>query len=261
VQNVNTQELRKLLLDEGAVLDAGYQPQVKIVWTPEHPRTGEPVQFHIEKGALKDPLKLVSWDFTGDGQVTAQGEQAAHAFPMDKEQTVSTVVEDQAGRRRLVTSNVSVGLAFERDVTMDDFDAALFGRWDGTFPEYLPGPPLRYSDIFLGPGIQRDVIRNGKKAPARARFQPTIPITGRYKVCLGFRPSKRQATNVPVTIRSADGAKRFAVDERAETTPFNFTPLGEFRFKAGDSGFVEITNGGTDGYVVIDAVRWIWLGE
>jgi NADPH-dependent 2,4-dienoyl-CoA reductase/sulfur reductase-like enzyme len=50
-------------------------------------------------------------------------------------------------------------------------------------------------------------------------------------------------------------------DERTETTPFNFTPLGEFRFKAGESGYVEITNGNTDGYVVVDGVRWIWLGE
>ena len=51
------------------------------------------------------------------------------------------------------------------------------------------------------------------------------------------------------------------VNEREETTPFNFTPIGEFSFKAGDSGFVEITNGNTDGRVVIDGVRWVWSGE
>ena len=29
----------------------------------------------------------------------------------------------------------------------------------------------------------------------------------------------------------------------------------------GDSSFVEITNASTDGRVVIDGVRWVWLGE
>jgi hypothetical protein len=261
VQNVDAQKLRALLLQEGAILDAGYQPQAKIAWKPERPHPGEPVEFRIETGAIKDPLTHISWDFAGDGKVAAEGETASHTFTMEKIHSVGAVVEDQAGRRRLLTASVPVGAAISRDVTVDDFDAALFGRWDGTFPDYLPGPALRYSDIFLGPGIQRDVIRNGKKAPARARFQPVLPVTGRYEVCLGFRPSKRQATNVPVTIRGADGAKKIFADERTETTPFNFTPLGEFRFKAGDSGYVEITNGSTDGYVVVDGVRWIWLGE
>jgi hypothetical protein len=250
VQKVDTDKLRQMLLEQGMVLDAGYQPPAHITWTPARPHPGEAVQF-----------KVISWDFTGNGHVDAQSEQAAHTFTMEKVHSVCAVVEDQIGRRRLFTVDVPVGTAPVRDVTMDDFDAQLFGRWDGTFPDYLPGPTLRYADIFLGPGIQRDVVRNGKKAPARARFQPVLPATGRYEVCLGFRPSKRQATNVPITIRCAEGAKRITADERTETTPFNFTPLGEFRFKAGDSGYVELTNAGTDGYVVVDAVRWIWLGE
>jgi hypothetical protein len=34
-------------------------------------------------------------------------------------------------------------------------------------------------------------------------------------------------------------------------------PVGEFRFEAGQAGRVEITNAGTDGFVVIDAVQWV----
>jgi len=38
--------------------------------------------------------------------------------------------------------------------------------------------------------------------------------------------------------------------------------LGEYRFKAGDAGFVEIRNGDAlDGRVAVDGVRWVWLGE
>ena len=105
------------------------------------------------------------------------------------------------------------------------------------------------------------MIVRGKVAPARARFQPSLSQAGRYLVCLGFRPSKSQATNTPVTIRHAGGTAKLTVDQRKESTPFNFVPIGEFKFKAGDGGFVEITNQQTDGRVAIDGVRWIWLGE
>ena len=112
--------------------------------------------------------------------------------------------------------------------------------------------PLRYSDVFHGPGIHRDQVVRGKVARARARFQPTLPRAGRYLVCLGFRPAKSQATNTPITIRHAGGTAKLTVDQRKETTPFNFVPLGEFTCKAGDSGFLEVSNSSTDGRVAID---------
>ena len=34
-------------------------------------------------------------------------------------------------------------------------------------------------------------------------------------------------------------------------------PVGTFRFEKGKAGYVEISNTGTDGYVVIDAVQWV----
>jgi hypothetical protein len=261
VQDVDATRLRETLLKEGAVLDAGYQPQVKIFVTPAHPRPGERTVLKIVPGTLKDPLKQIVWDFVGSGKVSAEGERVVHAFELDKGYHVSALVTDTAGRRRLLSVEVPVGSAAARDVTMDDFEGELFGRWDGTLPDSIAGLPLRYSDVFTGPGIQRDVTRNGKKAPARARFQPNLPRAGRYQVCLGFRPSKSQATNVPVTVRHAGGTAKLSVDERTETTPFNFTPIGEFKFRAGDSALVEITNGNTDGRVALDGVRWIWLGE
>jgi hypothetical protein len=261
VQKVDVAALRKLLRDQAAILDAGYQPQVSIFWTPKHPKLEEKVIFKVTEGALLEPITSVAWDFEGGGKVGSTEARAVHAFTQEKTYTVSLVVKDKAGRKRLLTADVPVGAASDKDVTMDDFEADLFGRWNGTLPDMLPGTPLRYSDILTGPGIQCDEVRNGKTAPARARFTPDIPRTGRYLLCLGFRPSPRHATNVPVTIHCADGTKRLTVDERTETTPFNFSPIGEFRFKAGNSGYLEITNGNTDGRVVIDGARWIWLGE
>jgi hypothetical protein len=262
VQKVNAGKLRELLIAQGAVLDAGYQPQARISVTPPHPRPGERAILKVIPGpGLKSPLVQYSWDCEGMGRLDGTGERYVHTFALEKTYGVSALVTDEAGRRRLLTAEVPVGRAIARDVTLDDFDAETFGRWDGTLPEYLPGLPLRYSDVFLGPGIHRDVTRKGKKAPARVRFQPDLARSGRYQVCLGFRPARHQATNVPVTIRHATGTAKLIADQRTEKTPFNFTALGEFAFKAGDGGFVEISNGDTNGRVVVDGVRWVWLGE
>ena len=261
VQNVDVMKLRELLLKEGAVLDAGYQVPVKITFSPAHPRPGETVVFQAVAGPLKDPIARTDWDFEGNGKASAQGERAEYAFKLDKVYSVSVVVQDKAGRRRWARAEVPVGTAAVRDITMDDFEAEAFGRWEGVYPENTPGLELRSSDIFFGPGVHRDVVRDGKKIAARIRFQPTVPSAGRYQVCLGFRPSKKQATNVPVLIKHAGGNSKVFMDERSEVTPFAMVPMGEYRFKAGNAGLVEITNGNTDGQVVVDSVRWVWVGE
>lgn len=260
VQQVNVKALRELLKAEGAILDAGYQPPVRIAFTPAHPAPGEAVKFTAVSGDLKDPLVTLSWDFGGAGQVAAIGPAAEHRFTLNKVYRVALVVEDKAGRRRLVETSVPVGAAVPSDLTIDEFDAELFGRWDGAYPQMIVAGK-RLPDVFIGPGTHYDVVREGKKVAARARFTPDIPRAGRYQVCLGFRPAKNQASNVPVIIRHAKGTHRLAVDQRASDSPFVWKALGEFSFNAGESGFVEISNGATDGRVALDGVRWLWLGE
>ena len=72
VQKVDTAALRKLLQSEGAVVDAGYHPAVRIAWSPKHPKVGEKVQFRVKSSDLKDPLATVWWDFDGTGKVGAR---------------------------------------------------------------------------------------------------------------------------------------------------------------------------------------------
>jgi hypothetical protein len=262
VQKLDAKKLRELLTQQGAVLDAGYQPQLKLTWTPAHPKPGDKVIFKaIPTSHNKDALKQIQWNFSGNGTVAADGERVVHVFEREKIHNVSLLVTDAAGRRRLLTAPVPVGIAEPLDVTMDDFDADLAGRWNGTFPDYIAGLPLRYSDVFHGPGIHRDQVVRGKVSPARAHFQPSLPRAGRYQVCLAFRPSKTQAINTPVIIKHADGTSKLIVDQRQETTSFIWVPLGEFNFKAGDSSFLELRNAGTDGRIAVDGARWIWLGE
>ena len=261
VQDVSVTKLRGNLIEQGAVLDAGYQPQVKIAWTPAHPAMGELVRFHVASAELKDPIKQVWWDLTGDGTIASRSQSFEHRFTTDKLHTVSLVVEDRVGRRRLISAEIPVGSAAGRDVTMDEFDADLSGKWTGTYPEIALEQGKRIPDIHFGPGIHRDVVVRSQKAPVRAVFKADLPKPGRYKVCLGFRPSKSQATNLPVAITQAGTVSRQVVDQTVGEGPFNFTPLGEFRSSGGADLPVEITNDKTDGLIAIDAVRWVWMGD
>lgn len=261
VQAVDPASLQKLLSGKGAVLNAGYQPPVEISWSPAHPRPGEAVKFAVKSGELKTPLKHIWWDFTGSGAVTAQGQEAEHRFDLEKFHTISLLVEDEAGGRKLVSTSIPIGAASGKDLTIDEFDAEMTGRWTGTYPELILAAGQRVPDIHYGPGIHRDAIIRGEKSAVRASFKPDHLKPGRYQLCIGFRPLKTQATNTPVTVTHADGMKKITIDQRNESTPFNFIPIGEFSFSGSSDQGVEITNSGTDGLIAVDGVRWIWLGD
>jgi hypothetical protein len=269
VQDVDVQALRGLLREEGAILDAGYMPQVSIAFAPAHPKPGEVVTFRATRGPLlKEPLTKLAWDFEGAGRVGAEGDEARFSFSLEKRYTVSLVVTDEAGRRRLVTADVPVGAARAdaADVTVDEFDAEMVGRWEAAYLE-LPlnakGVATRITpDVFFGPGAHFSGPRGGGPGgPVRATFKTTLPRAGRYEIAVASRPSPKMATNVPVLVRHADGDARVSLDQRNTLSPFPFTSVGTFRFAAGNGAFVELTNAGADGRITADAVRWIWVGE
>jgi hypothetical protein len=269
VQDVNVPALRALLRDQGMILDAGYMPPVKIEFTPAHPKAGQQVTFKAVRGELKSPLAKLSWDFEGTGHLGAEGETATYSFSLEKPYTVSLVVQDEVGRRRMVSVTVPVGAAMSEraDVTVDEFDGELTGQWEAAYPEL----PLRTRDnaavitpdIFVGPCVHFSGPRGGgRDGPVRATFRPMLPQSGRYEVCIAFRPSAKLATNVPVTIRHARGEERLTLDQRHAATPFVFTSVGEFHFEAGRAATsVELTNANADGRVAADAVRFVWRGE
>jgi hypothetical protein len=210
---------------------------------------------------MKDPVAEVWWDFEGDGRTLARGPKPAFEFQLEKIYSVCVVAQDKAGRRRLVSVDVPVGRALGRDLTMDDFEAALSGGWAASYPQMVLGNGARTPDVFFGPGCHYDTARRGVKMSATARFQPEFPRAGRYRVCLGFRPDPGQTTRLPVLIKHAKGNERMVVNQRDEPSPFTFHALGEFTFKGGAAGFLELTNSETDGRVAVDGVRWLWLGE
>jgi hypothetical protein len=75
-------------------------------------------------------------------------------------------------------------------------------------------------------------------------------------VRFAYTTAPNRATNVPVSVKHANGENSITVNER-QTPAIDkaFVSLGTFRFTADQPAVVTVTNLGTDGYVVVDAVQ------
>ena len=83
-----------------------------------------------------------------------------------------------------------------------------------------------------------------------------MPKSGRYEVRYAYTMAPNRATNVPVTVVSADGAKTVSVNEkRLPDFDKAFVSLGILRFTAEEPVIVNVGTDKTDGYVVADAIQ------
>lgn len=107
---------------------------------------------------------------------------------------------------------------------------------------------------FVGAGYQHD--GNEEKGAKKLRFEVALPKPGSYDVRLAYTPNPNRATNVPVSIEHAGGTATVAVNQRkAPDVEKVFVSLGVHAF--GAKAVVEISNAGTDGYVVVDALQFV----
>ncbi|MCA1963877.1 MAG: FAD-dependent oxidoreductase [Prosthecobacter sp.] len=107
--------------------------------------------------------------------------------------------------------------------------------------------------------IERGYRHDGDtlKGEQKARFIPDLPKAGRYSVAISYGALGNRANNVPVTIHHAEGETQVIVNQKQKPEgKYNLHPLGTFRFEAGKAGWVLITNEGTSGHVIIDAVQF-----
>ncbi|QDT07527.1 Xanthan lyase precursor [Rubripirellula lacrimiformis] len=128
---------------------------------------------------------------------------------------------------------------------VDDMNAKFSGLWN----QSMANQP------FVDIGYHHN--RAEPDADASATFTAKL-AAGRYRVQLAYPVNSNRATNVPVTIKHADGETKVVVNQRtAPTVDRLFVDLGQYTFGAGGDASVRVQTAGTDGYVVVDAVRWL----
>lgn len=135
-------------------------------------------------------------------------------------------------------------------VVVDDISAKQVGAWKSS----------NFSRPFVGEGYLHD--ENVGKGEKTLTLTAKLPTPGLYEVRLAYTTGANRATNVPVTVFSAEGEKTVVIDERRDP-PIDgaFVSLGTFRFEKDGQSFVLVSNEATDGHVVLDAVQFLPLDE
>lgn len=131
-------------------------------------------------------------------------------------------------------------------IVVDDTQAKKVGEWKSS----------KFSGVYVGDGYIHDL--DAGKGEKTLTFQPEIPQTGKYEVRLAYSPGTNRAREVPVTIFSADGEKTLHVNQQEKPEIDGlFHSLGQYRFERSGQGYVIISNEGTKGHVIADAVVFI----
>lgn len=134
-----------------------------------------------------------------------------------------------------------------KGIVLDNGDAELTGPWK--------------SSSSFGGYVERGYLHDGdtEKGKLQAVFQPEIIQSGQYEVRLYYIASGNRASNVPVTIQSADQTSDIVVNQRKSANQNGYITLGRFRFDAGRKAMITISNAGTNGHVIVDAIQLIQL--
>ena len=209
---------------------------------------------HIAYGSIRmEPVFMV----LGQSAATA----AAHAI--DENAAVQEVDYAKLRERLLADRQVLRWTGPKRSGPPEGLDAAkLPGVVIDDDQAVLQGFAVGGSTVapFVGAGYRHD--GNQDKGQQVARFPIQVDKSGKYEVRIGYSANPNRASNVPVTVHHADGKTNVLLNQKKPATIDNlFQPLGQFQFTTSVKYSVEISNAGTDGYVIVDSVQLVPVDE
>ena len=180
--------------------------------------------------------------------VLAREEAALAALKRDVEDArrrIATLAASSTAGRE-VTGDQTLAAANIPGIVVDDSQAKKVGQWQMS----------QHTKPFVGAGYIHD--QDAGKGEKTVTFVPELPSDGRYEVRLAYTPGANRAADVPVTVFSADGEKTLHVDmQQHPKLDDRFVSLGEYRCEVAGQSFVLVTNEGTHGHVVVDAVQFL----
>lgn len=192
--------------------------------------------------------------------ILGQSAATVAALAIDKQMAVQDVPYDLLRERLLADGQVlehsSEGKLGETNeplrpqdlpgVVVDDEDAELTGTWTVSHS----------SQGFVGSGYRHDgAAKDGK---ASAIYKSKLSSSGRYEILLSYTPNPNRSSKVKVDIKTTRGIRTIMINQRKDPPiEKRFISLGLFDLTAEESSEVHISNEGSDGYVVIDAVQWL----
>ncbi len=135
-------------------------------------------------------------------------------------------------------------------LVVDDTEAEKIGHWKHSV----------HTRSYVGEGYLHD--ENEGKGLKTLSFVARVPKRGRYEVRIAWAASSDRETSVPIMISSADGDFPLRLDQsQAPSIEGRFATLGQYNFESNGANFVLISNEGTTGVVVADAVQFLPVEE
>lgn len=129
-------------------------------------------------------------------------------------------------------------------IVLDDAQAELKGPWSRS-SSFKP---------HIGTGYLHDDRRGDGQSTAVFRFK--APKTGRYDLRMAYSAHETRATKVPVSIQSGDRSMTLEVDQ---TQPLPkgeaFRSIGHVELVQGTETTITLSNTGTEGFVILDAMQ------
>jgi hypothetical protein len=200
---------------------------------------------HIAYGSIRmEPVFMV----------LGQSAAAAACISLDASSTVQAVNYDQLKAKLLkekqvleLTPKAASASGIEakslQGTVVDDAAAKRVGEWsEGTVTKgYIGQSYLHDADTDKG---AKQVI-----------FTIPVATKGIFTVEIAYTALNNRATNVPVKIATSEGPRTVVLNQQAPTTHEGFFPVGKFSFSPSQPATVTISNEGTDGHVIVDAVR------
>jgi hypothetical protein len=130
-------------------------------------------------------------------------------------------------------------------VVVDDTEARFSGGWTESVS----------SKTYVGSGYRHD---GNDRGSARSATFEAKPSAGTCEVRLAYPPNDNRSSKVAVTVRHAGGEAKLTIDQRKKPAIDGlFHSLGTYQFAAGQPATVTVSNEGSDGFVVVDAVQWL----
>ena len=153
------------------------------------------------------------------------------------------VIDFPAGYKTSPAASV-VGPGKLPGIVLDDRAAKKKGIWKES----------RNFRPYVGDGYVHD--DNARKGAASITFETKVQRTGRYGLRLAYSPHPSRASNVPMSVLVAGRSWKISVNQRLPLDPASaFRTISTMDLEAGQKITIRLSNEGTDGFVVVDALQ------
>jgi hypothetical protein len=216
---MDSHAVQRLVNRDGTVIDEGnFDMPVRPYHIPYRSLTPQKAQCenllvpvclsatHVAYGSIRmEPQYMILGQVCGLAAV-----QALRAEQAVQEIDVAALQEKLRAQKQVLELALPPGSVAVKDLTgivVDDAQAAFTGEWTAS---------------SASGGVDGFYHHDGNegKGAKTARFEVRVPKSGQYEVRFAYAAAPNRATNVPVTVTHADGAKTIIVDEaRAGVEP------------------------------------------